>query len=874
MASNIDALVIADHNSHEGIDLARTALSELREAQDPRFREICLFPGVEITTAGGLHLLGVFDPAESSEAINGLLHKCEFLGERGTSNRTTAKSFIEVMRLICASGGVAIPAHVDGPAGILKCMAPNELASLAEEKLVTAVEVSGDDAAPATRRGWIAVLGSDAHHLDANGAPDASAAKFPGSHFTWVKMETPNIAGLRAALSDGQASLIRSATSTANPNVVSHNAIRSIRIRQGESEAVYEFGPWMNALIGGRGTGKSTLIEVLRLVMSRFDELPATLQSDLLWFSPTPGQLGTRMWDVETEIDVEYARPNALYRICWRGAEPTSARIEVYGDEGWRLEQGSVFERFPVLVSSQKQIFEMAKQPQALLTLVDSLPEVDHAGWEREYEELRNKYRTTCSSIASLRQRLAGESIVQGNLIDAEQLVEGLAALRSSPEVKELDRLLAEGRAQGKFDEAALGLGVSVNADLATFDHTTADIALADPSDSVESAWRELVVQSVSDLRAAALALGTGQETYRAARLMANPRTEEIERIRDILCPAPDAQVANCEDPAAQRDSTRELEPDARDDAYEAARERLDGLRATVAQMELQKAELARLETVATELLGQVGASRDELHRRRRSALAGLSAETVELRLFQFADASRLESDLRMITRRPTGFDSLFDKDGLRRLLHDPRNPSYPKDLTSLKSLLKDLRCDGRDCTARYGISNLTVDPRFVSHLQGLDEFEFHVALDLWFPEDYLEVRYSDTPSAPKKSISQGSPGQRTAALLAVMLRLGDQPLVLDQPEDDIDNLLIYQLVVRTLKEVKARRQVIVATHNANIVVNGDAEHVTILENGTIPKIAASGAIQDDAVRNLICRVMEGGEIAFHARYRRLFHES
>ncbi|MBU1065398.1 ABC transporter, partial [bacterium] len=99
----------------------------------------------------------------------------------------------------------------------------------------------------------------------------------------------------------------------------------------------------------------------------------------------------------------------------------------------------------------------------------------------------------------------------------------------------------------------------------------------------------------------------------------------------------------------------------------------------------------------------------------------------------------------------------------------------------------------------------------------------------------------------------------------------GEEPLVLDQPEDDLDNHLIYDLIVAQLKEIKPNRQIIVVTHNANIVVNGDSENVLALEikSGQTHKVCA-GSLQKSSVRDEICRVMEGGEKAFDLRYKRI----
>ena len=99
----------------------------------------------------------------------------------------------------------------------------------------------------------------------------------------------------------------------------------------------------------------------------------------------------------------------------------------------------------------------------------------------------------------------------------------------------------------------------------------------------------------------------------------------------------------------------------------------------------------------------------------------------------------------------------------------------------------------------------------------------------------------------------------------------GDEPIILDQPEDDSDNPLIYELLVGRLRETKTKRQVIVVTHNPNIVVHGDAEFVLSL---TIARgqsqIACQGGLQERGVRGEICRVMEGGREAFESRYQRI----
>ena len=141
-----------------------------------------------------------------------------------------------------------------------------------------------------------------------------------------------------------------------------------------------------------------------------------------------------------------------------------------------------------------------------------------------------------------------------------------------------------------------------------------------------------------------------------------------------------------------------------------------------------------------------------------------------------------------------------------------------------------------------------------------------------WWPQDLLRVKYSRNPQDGRfDNLEKGSAGQKAAAILAFLLSYGNEPLIIDQPEDDLDNALIYDLVVKQIKENKIRRQLFIVTHNPNIVVNGDAElvHVLKYKNGQV-QIEQQGGLEDAAIRAEICTIMEGGREALEKRYKRM----
>src|SRR6185312_3601859 len=147
-------------------------------------------------------------------------------------------------------------------------------------------------------------------------------------------------------------------------NEVKHDHIKAITVRHKDVVREYALGPWMNCLIGGRGVGKSTLVELLRLAHGRAEELPAALAADLVRFLPIADS-GERWWNDQTEIEVTYWRGGQLLRIVWAGASPASSTIELWDGSAWTRQSGRVVDRAPVRVFSQKQIYELASKPQS-----------------------------------------------------------------------------------------------------------------------------------------------------------------------------------------------------------------------------------------------------------------------------------------------------------------------------------------------------------------------------------------------------------------------------------------------------------------------------------------------------------------------------
>jgi energy-coupling factor transporter ATP-binding protein EcfA2 len=114
--------------------------------------------------------------------------------------------------------------------------------------------------------------------------------------------------------------------------------------------------------------------------------------------------------------------------------------------------------------------------------------------------------------------------------------------------------------------------------------------------------------------------------------------------------------------------------------------------------------------------------------------------------------------------------------------------------------------------------------------------------------------------------MSQLSRGQKGTVLLKIYLAEGENPLIIDSPEENLDNRFVYEELIGAIRKAKSNRQIFIATHDANLVVNTDSEQVIIssFEEGQIEFDA--GALENSDIRSDAKAILEGGDEAFRRR--------
>ena len=848
--AGLHAVAVTDHNTAAGV-------APLQQAAAVVERSPVLFPGVEVTANDGVHLLMLMDPTCTRQHVEDFLSHVELpVDGRGLKDARSPLSVEQILDA-CPDDALVIGAHVNQPGGLLEHDGQQRIAEL-RHPLLAAVEIVPDfpvdeswidGRKPEIGRSIPRLWSSDSHRLD----------QF-GCRGTWIKMTRPDAEGLRLALLDGADSVRPAAAgATGDPNLHSASAIESIIVHKarylGRSQPLkVPFNPWFNTIIGGRGTGKSTLVDFCRTALRREAELDRheELQRAFRQRLQVPGARGSEgLLTDATTIRLIYRKDGARFELAWSrdGSAPAISRCA-----GGALipEDGDIRERFPVRIYSQKQLFEIARNPDALLAVIDDTGAVDGAALRRRSAELTARYlalraeaRALRSAAADLPARSAALSDVRRKL-SVLQTGEHAAALKRYRTFRRYDaawQSIQKNVVDG-IDEIDRAVAAVTVADLDQEIETTADPAGA----ALRSAHDELarIVRSLTD----AVRAATASASQRIGNLDDDP---DHSWQRALAANADEYRLISSELSGAGISSPAEYR-DLLDQQAELQRE--------IERLEQQQDEAREREDHAASVLEQYRAVRAEMSGRRQRFARETSSDLVRISIDADGDRSSLPAFL-----RTTMGIAHFDQD--HRALEKRIDPQ-PQRAWTWRAL--DRTLDKLHAVVAGAGSWDAQDARFERALKRLQPERLD-RLALYVPEDAVSVSFRDQrqPGRPWKPLAHGSPGQQTAALLAFVLGYGVEPVILDQPEDDLDSTLIYELLVRRLREQKTRRQIIVVTHNPNIVVHGDAELVMSLDTrkGESSSVC-SGGLQERAVRDEICRVMEGGRDAFRVRYRRI----
>jgi ABC-type multidrug transport system ATPase subunit len=576
-----------------------------------------------------------------------------------------------------------------------------------------------------------------------------------------------------------------------------------------------DLGPGLNAIIGGKGTGKSTTIEIARHVCTGSDSVVDDNKSNRRSNFPA---------NASATISV-LAEDGQRYDVV-RSGDSAPARLTRNGhDVGVDVKR-----RFTARVFGQRELAQMAERQNALRDFLGASAGVGLGeAYSGEVECLAELERLE-AEVRGLEFELKGAAETEAQLADVRDQLKMAGNHGAAEQVTASQQLTAvEGQVtavQGWIEEsrALVGKIRQHAARPALQAHDCVPMAFVETADEVSAA-----LSAAADSVEVTIRVGAGRM---GSSLAEHAKLAQVRR-HQINVALADAGLRDPEDLAIKQRAAAELER-------------------VVAAVPGQRRRVADLLSIRTCQVDRLRQHRAVASQQLQEAAVRLSAKVggrVRVVVQPQADKSKLQH---LLVKLLAGQSVRTDQ--LARLAE-----AGPAALVAALSAIDDR-------LSKLGASEFTV-----AKLRALDIADIRQIEQCEVPDLIsVEINVVDIGDPRWTDVRKVSPGQRATAMLALALATGVDPLIIDQPEDDLDNRYIYDQVVRQLADVAGGRQVIVATHNPNIPILGDAEMILALD-ATVDRshVVACGAIDEPDVAEAARHILEGGDEAFRARARR-----
>jgi AAA domain len=855
--------------------IRRTAESELGEDGEPLSpgRRLVVFPGLELTLAVPCQALLIFssdfpddrlpavleklgiEPAGSEEAKAKQPAQLPFHSFKDLYDRLDETSWLKGQYTI-------LPNVTDGGHGTL--MRSQFYAKYREMPCV-----GGYLDGPVSNIGdgnEAAFAGKDKNRgykrLAVVQTSDARKFEEIGSNVSWIKWAEPTAEAIRQACLAEESRITH-----AEPTLP---AVHITRVRVSASlfmgSVDLDLNPQYNAFIGGRGTGKSTCLEYLRWALC--DEERRDPNEDGLDGSRRRRLITQTLEAVDGNVEVHF-EVNGIPHLVRRHAKDGELMLKIGDAELQSATEEEVRSLLPIEAYSQRQLSSVGVRLEELQrfvtgpvrTQLDELAARDEELVRDIRENFVQVQRQHSLEVEVHRGELAVSSLGQ----QIEQLRETLSGL------SEADRQTLARKAG--FDEA----GAWVAGWRSKIEQVRDELGSA--SATLERLSGELGEALGEDLPERDLLEGLRARIEQALREAAGTVRERRERLEQQLGPQSEiaAEIASWEAASAQFGSV-----------YEEATKRSTSHASKVgelSELESRQAELKETLRKRREELSvfedpsalhdqlrarwiEVQKERSELLATRCALLTGLSDQLIRAGVQRGAGTTRLDEGFRSMVK-----GSNLRGNKIETFLRAVETAADP--LASWHEALDEL-----EALALAHADPASQPPAPTSALKAFTESDLERILPKVTPEKLLELSLAGLDDHPvfeyrtKEgeyiAFSDASAGQQATALLRVLLNQPGSPLVIDQPEDDLDSQVLLE-IVDLIWKAKERRQLIFASHNANLVVNGDAELVVCCDyrdagDHSAGEIKLEGAIDMPKVRDEITVVMEGGEKAFRLR--------
>ena len=839
-------LAITDHHRCENAKDINDACLGIRASGQNLYlnNSLIVLPGMEISVeenTKNVHVLAIFPEDCSPTEIERILVDTGI--ESNPANRTdqskvTTQRLVEIVRRIRDQGGLAILGHVNSTNGYREEMKSfdwddDKILENICDLNVNAVEISKPDDAQhfiVDDKQLPCVIGSDAHYLKDIGGKE---------YITRVKMTNPGFSDLERAFQDPETRI-----RFQDPQGPSVKTILGIKFDGGFlDQQIISFTSNLNCLIGGRVTGKSSCIEAIRYLFDK--QIPDERSSDIrklresvlegctvqiifedqhgekFVLQRTFGDPDTKILTMDgfenTDIDLKMSQNLRLSFYGWSEiegiAKKSSQQLDLIDSFIDGIDQ--------LKRDEQRAIGDLEANARDIKSQMDAIKlEVDNVGNLKELKSELEKIGEEQKEEEKNKEKIVNEA----ELLD--DLIKKLESLHD--EIKEVD---LDGEIKGQSDLIAKAITDEKLLFVEEFQAISKILTDSTAEDSTLMTAKEGLLSELAKFKED---VGKKQTALKEKH---DPVDAAFARLLEDIDQPEAKQIAQRREQLRKQIRIREKAQERKEKAEE---------------------ELKKLQDARAGLIKKLEDVRSDQYTLRNGYVSAISAKlpkgkaNVEVTIEVVKQGDR-DDFKKILGHKLTNLPRMWRSKGYVDMISEHYTPI---------EFAAAIRTRDR---ASFVTSGFDVDEGgdIISHLhdkpEDLMEIEICECTDL--PKIYFDVQ------GVKKPIEDLSPGQRCTALLPIILLETDTPLIIDQPEDNLDNQFIFDLVVNTLRSLKDRRQIIVATHNPNIPVSGDAENILVFKpDGSKGKLERNGSIDYDPIIEDVKTIMEGGEVAFKIR--------
>lgn len=829
---------ITDHNEIQNVNAALNYATG---------KEILVIPGIEVSTTQG-HLLLYF---ETFKNLRDFFGKLKISADRKTCNQ----GIVECLDLANQYNGIGVLAHIELESGFEKTIGRfgPQLEEVLKHPNLKGLEISSkncvdyytDRDVDANRRRLIKLrrehleqeinndlpklMSSDSHTLNKLGVNADGEKKL-----TRIKVDELNFHSFKIALLSYE-SRIRLENLIPEQRPI----IRSIRLDGGLLDNVeIELSSNLTCIIGSRGAGKSTLLEAIRETSGNTSKAKV-VDSDV-W----PQEINLVYEDEAGQV-IEFKRDknDSLQNITDPINGITKVDIESYG-------QGE----------TANTIQHSDENPSVLVTFLDSFLELSTS--KAEEREVVEKLIENQSESKKLRIELLGLPETQKALLNEKRKLDSLQKEQAGELVKFQNALIKEREIRGSLIGDLKNLIKTYREilnDSSTFDSFE---SLSEDEIVVGKDFFNRVKEIVSEFSVIVKEKSTElnealTKKVEDLKVQLKSWTEKEKEIQGKI----DTKKKELEEKGIPFDLGK-INQISKDIIHYTSR---------VKKLEASKKQLDQYEKDRKVLLQERKSLKDKTYYQRYAF-----AQTINSNLKNTLDGLYIDVKYEQ-GKYSTAFENELKSLMDWRTSQVPKSPQVVKQITPIELVEAALKNDQAKLQSIIDSngSQLLSASEITTMIQRLkEEYKY---------EDFESIEFDDLPSITvtkiikdgdgntvrnSKSISQLSLGQQQSVLLAIlMLSKSKKPLIIDQPEDNLDSEFIFKTIVINLRKIKEARQVIIVTHNPNIAVLGDAELIIPLKSTSVKShIMSEGSIDRKLTREICCEILEGGKSAFKQR--------